>query len=125
MPQYMLIFYADEKNVENKAARQAEFPLWAEVNKSLREAGLLVANGQLSPVDSATTVHIRDGRTELTDGPFAITKEYLAGYYVLDCADLDEALKYAARMPLARFGWIEVRPIMAGGATPPPRPRNP
>jgi len=125
MPQYMLAFYADENSVEDTPARRAELPLWQELNKSLREAGLLVANGQLSPAGSATTVHVRDDRTELTDGPFAITKEYLAGYYVLDCADLDEALKYATRMPLARYGWIEVRPIMAGGATPSPRPRIP
>ena len=55
---------------------------------------------------------MRDGETEIVDGPFAVTKEVLAGYYVLECADLDEALKQAARMPMARWATIEVRPIM-------------
>ena len=55
---------------------------------------------------------MRDGETEITDGPFAVTKEVLAGYYVLECADLDEALRQAARLPMARWGTIEVRPIM-------------
>ena len=55
---------------------------------------------------------MRDGETEITDGPFAVTKEVLAGYYVLDCADLDEALKQAARLPVARWGTVEVRPVM-------------
>jgi hypothetical protein len=86
--------------------------MWLELNDSLREAGLLVANGRLHGVASATTVRVRDGETELTDGPFAVTKEVLAGYYVLDCGDLDEALKQAARLPLARYGSVEVRPIM-------------
>ena len=62
---------------------------------------MLVAGDQLAPIDIATTVRVRDGETEITDGPFATTKEILAGYYMLDCADLDEALKRAARSPLA------------------------
>jgi hypothetical protein len=57
-------------------------------------------------------VRVRDGETELTDGPFAVTKEVLAGFYMLECRDLDEALKQAARVPLARYGSVEVRPIM-------------
>jgi hypothetical protein len=61
-------------------------------------------------VDSATTVRVRDGETEITDGPFAVTKEVLAGYYVLECADLDEALKQAALLPTARGATLEVRP---------------
>ncbi|MCW2875442.1 YciI family protein [Actinacidiphila oryziradicis] len=87
-------------------------PLWLAVTESLRRAGLLVANGPLHPVASATTVRVRGDETELTDGPFAVTKEVLAGYYVLNCADLDEALHHAARMPTARHGSVEVRPIM-------------
>ena len=63
-------------------------------------------------VESATSVRVRDGETEITDGPFAVTKEVLAGYYILECADLDEALKQAARVPLARYGTIEVRPLL-------------
>ena len=67
---------------------------------------------RLHSTESATSVRVRDGQTEITDGPFAVTKEVLAGYYILECADLDEALKQAARLPMARWGTIEVRPVM-------------
>jgi len=107
MPEYMMLLYTDGQQED----RWAEMPLWQELTDGLREAGLLVANGPLHPVESATTVRVRDGETELTDGPFAVTKEILAGYYVLTCADLDEALHWAARMPTARHGSVEVRPI--------------
>ena len=112
MPNYMLMLYAPEVGPAEQAQREAELPMWFELNDSLREAGLLVANGRLHAVASATTVRVRDGETELIDGPFAVTKEVLAGYYVLDCGDLDEALRQAARVPLARYGSVEVRPIM-------------
>jgi hypothetical protein len=112
MSQYMLLLYAPEVGPEEQAEREAELPLWLELNESLREAGLLVARGRLHPAQSATTVRVRNDETELTDGPFATTKEILGGYYVLECADLDEALKHAARLPIARWGSVEVRPIM-------------
>jgi hypothetical protein len=108
MPEYMMLLYTDGQQED----RWTEMPLWQELTDGLREAGLLVANGPLHPVESATTVRVRDGETELTDGPFAVTKEILAGYYVLTCADLDEALHWAARMPTARHGSVEVRPIV-------------
>jgi hypothetical protein len=82
------------------------------MHRSLREAGLLVGVQRLRSVDSATSVRVREGQTEISDGPFAVTKEVLAGYYILDCADLDEALKQAARLPMARWATIEVRPVM-------------
>lgn len=112
MPNYMLLLYAPEVEPAEQAEREAELPVWFELNESLREAGLLVANGRLHPAESATTVRIRDGETEITDGPFVTTKETLGGYYLLDCSDLDEALKHAARLPVARFGSVEVRPVM-------------
>ncbi|MEV4757734.1 YciI family protein [Micromonospora sp. NPDC049559] len=119
MPEYMLLLYAPAADEpERSEERWAELPLWREVTESLREAGLLVANAPLHPPTSATTVRVRDGATELTDGPFATTKEILAGYYVLNCADLDEALRHAARLPTARYGSVEVRPIMDPGAVP-------
>ena len=71
-------------------------------------------------METATTVRVRGGETELTDGPFAVTKEVLAGYYLLDCDDLDEALRHAARMPTARYGSVEVRPVMAMSEIPAP-----
>jgi hypothetical protein len=113
MPQYMLLLYADEADPAEMQKREAEMPEWYELNDSLRDAGLLRANGRLAPIESATTVRVRDGETELTDGPFAVTKEILAGYYVLECADLDQALEQAKRLPLARYGSVEVRPIVS------------
>jgi hypothetical protein len=112
MSQYMLLLYAPEVDEAGQAEREAELPLWLELNESLREAGLLVATGRLHPVPSATTVRVRGGDAEITDGPFAVTKEILGGYILLDCRDLDEALRQAARVPLARYGSVEVRPIM-------------
>ncbi|MDA1101284.1 MAG: YciI family protein [Proteobacteria bacterium] len=77
-----------------------------------RENNVMVAGDPLEPVATATTVRLRGGKVEITDGPFAETKEQLGGYYILDCKDLDEAIAYAARIPTAAFGSIEVRPIM-------------
>jgi hypothetical protein len=120
MSQYMLLLYSSDPTPEAHAERMAEMPLWTEVTESLRESGLLVSNGALHPVDTATTVRVRDDEVELTDGPFAVTKEVLAGYYLLECADLDEALRHAARLPLARYGSIEVRPIADLATAPAP-----
>ena len=113
MPQYMALLYAPDADDAQTAERWAQKPLWMEVTESLREAGVLVANSPLAPVTSATTIRVRDDRTRLTDGPFAATKEVLVGYYLLDCADLDEAIKYAARLPTARDGSVELRPLLA------------
>jgi hypothetical protein len=115
MPEYVLLLYAGEAGPEEQAERERELPMWQELNESLREAGLLVGADRLHAADSATTVRVRDGEAEITDGPFAVTKEILGGYYVLKCRDLDEALKQAARIPLARYGTVEVRPIMDVG----------
>ena len=112
MAQYMLLVYEEEADQAAQAEREQITPLLIELNAGLREAGLLVGVQRLRSTESATSVRIRDGQTEIIDGPFAVTKEVLAGYYVLECADLDEALKAAARMPMARWGTIEVRPIM-------------
>ena len=112
MSQYMLLLHAETVDDAEQSAREAELPLFAELHKSLREAGLLVAVQPLRSVESATSIRVRDNETEIIDGPFAMTKEHLVGYYILECADLDEALKQAARVPLARYGTIEVRPLL-------------
>jgi hypothetical protein len=116
----MLLLYAPEVDEAERASRWAEMPLWDELNASLREAGVLVKNGPLHEVASATTVRVRGAEVELTDGPFAVTKEVLVGYYVLACADLDQALGYASRLPVARYGSVEVRPIVADDEIPRP-----
>ena len=112
MSQYMLLVYEEEVDPAEQAEREKELPMMLELHASLREAGLLVGVQRLRSVESATSVRVRGGETEITDGPFAVTKEVLAGYYILDCPDLDEALKQAARVPAARWGTVEVRPIM-------------
>ena len=112
MPQYMLLVYEEEVEPAEQAEREKVTPMLVELHASLREAGLLVGVHRLHATQSATSVRVRDGETEITDGPFAVTKEVLAGYYILDCADLDEALRQAARLPMAPWATIEVRPIM-------------
>ena len=80
--------------------------------QSLTDAGVLVGGDALERVDTATTVRERDGQTQFTDGPFAETKEFLAGYYLLNCPDLDTALDHATRLPAVGFGGsVEVRPV--------------
>jgi hypothetical protein len=113
MPQYMLLLYATEPDAAESERREADMPEWMQLLDSFRDEGLLVNNGRLRWTDSATTLRVREGNTEITDGPFAATKEVLAGFYLLDCRDLDHALQQAARVPLARYGSVEVRPIMA------------
>jgi hypothetical protein len=112
MSHYMLMVYEEEVDPAVQAERERQLPLFVEMNRSLRDAGLLEGVRRLHSVDSATSVRVRDGDTEITDGPFAVTKEVLAGYYILDCADLDEAIKHAARLPMAQWATIEVRPVM-------------
>jgi hypothetical protein len=125
VPEYMLLLYGSE-SVDDaaRAERWAEMPLWDQLNASLRDAGVLVAHAPLHSVESATTVRIRGDETELTDGPFAVTKEVLCGYYVLDCADLDEVIRHAARLPWARYGSVEVRPILDSRQIPRPAGRS-
>jgi hypothetical protein len=112
MPQYLVLLYAPEADEAEERRRWSELPLWLELTEGLREAGLLVANGALHRTESATTVRVRDDEIEMTDGPFAVTKEVLVGFYLLDCDGLDEALRQAARFPTARFGSVEVRPLV-------------
>ena len=113
MSQYMLLLYADEVEGDELVEREAEIPtIWLELNRSLDEAGLLVAAGRLHPTTTATTLSAISGEMELTDGPFAITKEALAGYYLIECENLNQALGVARRIPLVRYGRVEVRPVM-------------
>jgi|SoiMethySBSTD1v2_1073268.scaffolds.fasta_scaffold3338359_1 hypothetical protein len=112
MSRYLLLVYHDEAEPAEQAEREHVTPTLMALHESLREAGLLVGVQRLRGTESATSVRVRAGEVEITDGPFAATKEVLAGFYVLECADLDEALKQAVRLPMAAFGTIEVRPVV-------------
>jgi hypothetical protein len=110
MAQYMVMVYEEEVDETTQAEREKLVtPMLVELHANLREAGLLVGVQRLRSAESATSIR----GTEIIDGPFAVTKEMLAGYYVLECADLDEALEHAKRLPMARWATIEVRPVMA------------
>jgi hypothetical protein len=111
MPQYMLLIYSP---VDGPPSEQPAEPMsaWNDYTQSLQEAGALLAGDALQGTDVATTVRVRDGATQITDGPFAETKEFLAGYYLLDCPDLDTALDHAGRVPNIHYGSTEVRPVM-------------
>jgi hypothetical protein len=80
--------------------------------QEVQQRGLLIGGAPLQPTSTATTVRVRDGKTMITDGPFAETKEQLAGFYILNCKDLDEAIAMAARIPDAVAGSIEIRPVI-------------
>lgn len=82
-----------------------------DLNKALTEEGVLAGGEGLQPPDTAKWVSVREGRTIASDGPFAEVKEHLAGFYLVECADLDEAVAIAARVPDAQFGEVEVRPV--------------
>ena len=111
---YMLLIYGSEADYarmtqEEHAAMMQAHNLFA--NEALKR-GLLTGGAPLQPTNTATTVRVRNGKTLITDGPFAETKEQLAGIYILNCKDLDEAIEMAVKIPDALIGSIEIRPVM-------------
>src|SRR3954463_6735210 len=113
MSQYMFLVYEEEVEPAVQAEREQQLPMFVELHRSLREAGLLVGVQRLHSAQSATSVRVRDGETEGVGGLLAVTKESLAGSYTREWAALDEARQQAARLPMAPWATIEVRPIMA------------
>ena len=111
---YLALIYADPKNEPQYGTPEFDAMLagYGSFTKAVQDAGVYIAGEALQETDTATSVRVRGGKTETTDGPFAETKERLGGYYLLDCKDLDEALRYAAMIPSAEHGTVEVRPIM-------------
>ena len=108
---YMFLLYGrplEEQSAEELRETQAAY---AAATGRLAEAGVLVDCAPLQPVSASTTVRVRDGETLLTDGPAAEIKEHFGGYTLVECADLDEALRWAATMPAAGGGSVEVRPL--------------
>jgi hypothetical protein len=108
MPQYMLLIYSTTPSPEQLAD---EHPKWGAFTQELKDSGAFVNGDALQGVDVATTVREVDGELQLTDGPFAETKEHLGGYYTIEVASLDKALEYAGRMPHIGRGSVEVRPV--------------
>ena len=103
---YLCLVYLDEKKLSDVPDRECQA-----CGDSLREKGKLVAAEALQSIDTATTVRVRNGKVSVTDGPFAETKEQLAGFYLIDASDLNEAIQVAAKIPPARVGSVEVRPV--------------
>ena len=112
--QYLLLIYAaEDAGPQPGDADYAEFMGgYYAFTQEVKERGLFQGGEPLEKSSTATTVRVRDGQTLVTDGPFAETKEVLGGFYLLDCKDLDEALECAGKIPSAKHGSIEVRPIM-------------
>ena len=110
---YMLLIYGDESGWGNlsEADQQTEMAKWYAYTEEMQKAGVSTQGDALQPTATATSVRSKNGEPIVTDGPFAETKEQLGGYYLLDVADLDEAIKWAGKCPAAPTGTVELRPI--------------
>jgi hypothetical protein len=111
---FLLTIYADESGWTDASPEDVQriMEAYGAFGQAAQDAGVLLGGEGLQPTSTATTVRVRDGETLTTDGPFAETREQLGGYYVLDCKDLDDAIGWASRIPDARNGSVEVRPVM-------------
>ena len=115
---YIILIYGDEKSFAQMAndpkPQEQMYAAYGRYGTDMQEAGVLRGGAELKPTLAATTVRVRNGKTVSTDGPFAETKEQLAGYYVIECESLDDAIEIAAAVPGARSGTIEIRPQVEG-----------
>ena len=113
---YLALIYSAPTNEPDPVPGTPEFEAmmepWRQVTQTYVDAGVMLGGEALMPVETATSIRVRDGKTETMDGPFAETKEQLGGYYMFECKDLDEALHYAAMIPAAKNGTVELRPVM-------------
>jgi len=111
---YLLTIYDDESTWNDVTPEQSAqvMEAYGAFGEAAQAAGVLLGGEGLQPTSTATTVRVRDGEALTTDGPFAETREQLGGYYLLDCKDLDDAISWAAKIPGARSGSVEVRPVM-------------
>ena len=108
---YMLLVYLSEDAMTDEE-REHCYVKSAQLTQDLNSTGHYVDASPLHPVSTATSVRVRDGRRTVTDGPFAETREHLGGYYVIEAKDLDEAIGIAERVPPAKFGTVEIRPVL-------------
>ena len=111
---YMLLIYEapEARPTMTDAEMQEDMGKWFSYTTALAESGSLISGDPLRGIDVATTVRVRGGKKLVTDGPFAETKEHLLGYYMIECADIDSALEWAAKIPSVTSGSVEVRPVM-------------
>ncbi|MBV8210824.1 MAG: YciI family protein [Burkholderiaceae bacterium] len=111
--EFLLMLYADHSQFEKLSQAQASEALaaYGAYTGALQNAGILRGSNRLRPTHTATTVRVKAGKTEVLNGPYAETREQLGGYYLIDVADLDAALSWAARCPGASHGIVEVRPV--------------
>ena len=118
---YVLLICDEEKFWDSlgEAERQQFMGEYRQFSEQIKASGHYVGGSQLAPTSAATTVRVRDGKRLVTDGPFAETREQLGGYYLIDAKDLDEAIAIAARIPSARTGTIEVRPLVSAAVPAP------
>ena len=108
---YMMLVYLDEQALSD-SEREKCYVESAQLARDLHSSGNYLDASPLHPVATATSVRVRDGKRLITDGPFAETREQLGGYYVIEAKDLDEAMSIAERIPVARLGTIEIRPVL-------------
>jgi hypothetical protein len=110
---YLCLIYSDESLWKTMAKADADSMVaeYMAFTESIKKTGQYVGGNRLQPIEAATTVRVRDGKLSTTDGPFAETKEQLGGYYMVEARDLNDAIQIASRIPGARVGSIEVRPI--------------
>ena len=111
--EFLALLHADEGvwGRMSEDERESAYEQYGEFTQAVRDAGVFVAGNELGPTSAATTVRIRDGKQLVSDGPYAEVKEALGGYYILECPSLDDAVDWAARIPTASHGAVEVRPV--------------
>ncbi|MBC8030213.1 MAG: YciI family protein [Pyrinomonadaceae bacterium] len=108
---YMLLVYLDEQAMTDEE-REHCYMESAQLTQDLNSTGQYLDASPLHPISTATSVRVRDGKRLVTDGPFAETREQLGGYYLIDARDLDDAIRIAEKVPPAKFGTVEIRPVM-------------
>lgn len=110
---YMLLIYLEESGWESltEDQRQEIYSEYRQFSEDIVASGQFISGSELHPISSATSVRVRDGKPLVTDGPFAETREQLGGYYLVEAKDLDEAIGLAARIPSAKVGTVEIRPL--------------
>lgn len=112
MPQFMLLIYGDPANAPGPDEQEEQYAEWLNYTNSLLATGTMVSGAPLEGVEAATTVRVRDGETQVDEGPASDTRETLGGYYLVDVPDREAAVALAERMPNIEYGTVEVRPVV-------------